>query len=238
MVSRLRRRREGLRRRRSRSTTRARTRRASPTASGSNFEANGGTVNAEESINSADKDFKSLLDHDRAERARHDLRPGLQPGVRVDREAARPDERPREHDPDRIRRLLGRSTYTEIAAPRSTGCSFRSGPVGVLGRAFYKRRVPACLRRGLTGRSRHPSSTPTRSMRSTSSRIAIEDVAIENDDGSVTIPSALNDALFARACAEHGELRGRHRHPDDAPGRRLRHAVTIGVYEVPDVPVP
>ena len=62
-----------------------------------NFEESGGTMMSDEAINSARQGLQVAADPDRTGRARRDLRAGLQPGVRPDREAEGHDERPGGH---------------------------------------------------------------------------------------------------------------------------------------------
>ena len=80
-------------------------------------------MNAEEAINSADKDFKPLLTQIAQNAPDVIYSPDFNPACALIAKQKADDERPREHHPHRVRRLLGRDATPRSAAPPPTACS-------------------------------------------------------------------------------------------------------------------
>ena len=195
-----------------------------------NFEANGGTVNAEEAINSADKDFKPLLTQIAQNAPDVIYAPDFNPACAL---IAKQKATTSGLEDTLLTGSDGCSdaTYTEIAGTSADGV-FLSGPdlTAFSGGAFYKDEfVPAYEEaygsKPLSVFHAHAFDAMNILVKS------IEEVAIENDDGSLTIPrDALIDAVENTENYEGviGTL-------TCTPDGDCATSVTIGVYEVPDV---
>jgi branched-chain amino acid transport system substrate-binding protein len=195
-----------------------------------NFEAVGGTVNAEEAINSADKDFKSLLAQIAQNAPDVIYAPDFNPACAL---IAKQKATTSGLEDTILTGSDGCSdaTYTEIAGSAADGV-FLSGPdlTAFSGGNFYKDQfVPAYEDQyGSKPLSVfHAHAFDAMNILA----MSIEEVAITNDDGSLTIPrNALIDAVEGTenyegvigtlTCTEDGDCAT---------------SVTIGVYEVPDV---
>ncbi|HSH32038.1 MAG TPA: branched-chain amino acid ABC transporter substrate-binding protein [Actinomycetota bacterium] len=195
-----------------------------------NFEANGGTVNAEEAINSLDKDFKPLLTQIAQNAPDVIYAPDFNPACAL---IAKQKATTSGLEDTILTGSDGCSdaTYTEIAGTSADGV-FLSGPdlTAFSGGAFYKDEfVPAYEEaygsKPLSVFHAHAFDAMNILVKS------IEEVAIENDDGSLTIPrDALIDAVENTENYEGviGTL-------TCTPDGDCATSVTIGVYEVPDV---
>ena len=195
-----------------------------------NFEANGGTVNAEEAINSLDKDFKPLLTQIAQNAPDVIYAPDFNPACAL---IAKQKATTSGLEDTILTGSDGCSdaTYTEIAGTSADGV-FLSGPdlTAFSGGAFYKDEfVPAYEEaygsKPLSVFHAHAFDAMNILVKS------IEEVAIENDDGSLTIPrDALIDAVESTENYEGviGTL-------TCTPDGDCATSVTIGVYEVPDV---
>ena len=195
-----------------------------------NFEANGGTVNAEEAINSPDKDFKPLLTQIAQNAPDVIYAPDFNPACAL---IAKQKATTSGLEDTILTGSDGCSdaTYTEIAGTSADGV-FLSGPdlTAFSGGAFYKDEfVPAYEAaygsKPLSVFHAHAFDAMNILVKS------IEEVAIENDDGSLTIPrDALIDAVENTENYEGviGTL-------TCTPDGDCATSVTIGVYEVPDV---
>jgi branched-chain amino acid transport system substrate-binding protein len=195
-----------------------------------NFEAAGGTVNAEEAINSADKDFKSLLAQIAQNAPDVIYAPDFNPACAL---IAKQKATTSGLENTILTGSDGCSdaTYTEIAGSAADGV-FLSGPdlTAFSGGNFYKDQfVPAYEDQyGSKPLSVfHAHAFDAMNILA----LSIEDVAITNDDGSLTIPrDALIEAvqntenyegvIGTLTCTVDGDCAT---------------SVTIGVYEVPDV---
>jgi branched-chain amino acid transport system substrate-binding protein len=195
-----------------------------------NFEANGGTVNAEEAINSADKDFKPLLTQIAQNAPDVIYAPDFNPACAL---IAKQKATTSGLEDTILTGSDGCSdaTYTEIAGTSADGV-FLSGPdlTAFSGGAFYKDEFVPAYEAAYGSKPLsvfHAHAFDAMNILA----ISIEEVAIENDDGSLTIPrDALIDAVENTENYEGviGTL-------TCTPDGDCATSVTIGVYEVPDV---
>ncbi|MGB7805767.1 MAG: branched-chain amino acid ABC transporter substrate-binding protein [Actinomycetota bacterium] len=195
-----------------------------------NFEANGGTVNAEEAINSADKDFKPLLTQIAQNAPDVIYAPDFNPACAL---IAKQKATTSGLEDTLLTGSDGCSdaTYTEIAGTSADGV-FLSGPdlTAFSGGAFYKDEFVPAYEAAYGSKPLsvfHAHAFDAMNILA----ISIEEVAIENDDGSLTIPrDALIDAVENTENYEGviGTL-------TCTPDGDCATSVTIGVYEVPDV---
>ncbi len=195
-----------------------------------NFEANGGTVDSEEAINSADKDFKPLLTQIAQNAPDVIYAPDFNPACAL---IAKQKATTSGLENTILTGSDGCSdaTYTEIAGPAADGV-FLSGPdlTAFSGGAFYKDEFVPAYEEAYGSKPLsvfHAHAFDAFNILA----LAIQDVAIVNDDGSVTIPrDALIEAvqntenyegvIGTLTCTEDGDCAT---------------SVTIGVYEVPNV---
>jgi branched-chain amino acid transport system substrate-binding protein len=195
-----------------------------------NFEANGGTIIGDEAINSADKDFKSLLLGIAQDAPDVIYAPDFNPACAL---IAKQKATTSGLEDTTLTGSDGCSdaTYTEIAGPAADGV-YLSGPdlTAFSGGDFYSNEfVPAYEEaygsKPLSVFHAHAFDAMNILVQS------IEEVAIDNGDGSLTIPrDALIDAVEGTenykgvigtlTCTEDGDCATE---------------VTIGVYKVPDV---
>ena len=216
---------------RRRSTTRARTRRASPRRSAVNFEAGDGTVTVQEQINSEDTDFKPLLRSIAEDDPDVLYAPVFVAACALILKQAA-EIMPRHHDHG-VGRVHEQRHASRTPATPSTACSCR-------------RRTSRCSRSGdfysnefIPAYEEQFGTEPTSVFHAHAFDAtnvlfdAIEQVAVENDDGSLSIPrTALRDAVFATSgyegltgtitCTELGDCAT---------------DVTIGIFEGPNWPV-
>jgi branched-chain amino acid transport system substrate-binding protein len=195
-----------------------------------NFEANGGTVNAEEAINSADKDFKPLLTQIAQNAPDVIYAPDFNPACAL---IAKQKATTSGLEDTILTGSDGCSdaTYTEIAGTSADGV-FLSGPdlTAFSGGAFYKDEFVPAYEEAFGSKPVsvfHAHAFDAMNILA----MSIEEVAIENDDGSLTIPrDALIDAVENTENYEGviGTL-------TCTPDGDCATSVTIGVYEVPDV---
>ena len=195
-----------------------------------NFEANGGTVNAEEAINSLDKDFKPLLTQIAQNAPDVIYAPDFNPACAL---IAKQKATTSGLEDTILTGSDGCSdaTYTEIAGTSADGV-FLSGPdlTAFSGGAFYKDEFVPAYEAAYGSKPLsvfHAHAFDAMNILA----ISIEEVAIENDDGSLTIPrDALIDAVENTENYEGviGTL-------TCTPDGDCATSVTIGVYEVPDV---
>ena len=195
-----------------------------------NFEAGGGTINSDEAINSLDKDFKSLLTQIAQDPPDAIYAPDFNPACAL----IAKQKATTSGLEDTI--LLGSdgcsdATYTEIAGDAANGV-FLSGPdlTAFSGGDFYSNEFVPAYEEAYGSKPIsvfHAHAFDALNILAQS----IEAVAIDNGDGSLTIPrQALIDEVEATegyegvigtlTCTEDGDCAT---------------SVTIGVYEVPDV---
>lgn len=195
-----------------------------------NFEAQGGTVMSDEAVNSADKDFKALLTKIAQNPPDVIYAPDFNPVC------ALIAKQKVETSGLESTTLMGSdgcsdTTYIDIGGDATTGV-YLSGPdlTAFTGGDFYKNDfVPAYMDQfgssPISVFHAHAFDAVNVMMQ------AVEQVAVENDDGSLTIPrTALRDAVQTTngyegiigtiTCTELGDCAT---------------SVTIGVYRVPDV---
>jgi branched-chain amino acid transport system substrate-binding protein len=195
-----------------------------------NFETQGGTVDSDEAINSADKDFKSLLEKIAQNAPDVIYAPDFNPAC-----ALIAKQKATVSGLENTT-LLGSdgcsdATYTEIAGPAADGV-FLSGPdlTAFSGGDFYANDfVPAY--------EKEFGSKPISVFHAHAFDAfnvltqAIEDTAVQNEDGSLTIGrEALKDAVMNTS-----DYQGVIGTITCTPDGDCATSVTIGVYEVPDV---
>jgi branched-chain amino acid transport system substrate-binding protein len=195
-----------------------------------NFEAQGGTVDSDEAINSADKDFKSLLEKIAQNAPNVIYAPDFNPAC-----ALIAKQKATVSGLENTT-LLGSdgcsdATYTEIAGPAADGV-FLSGPdlTAFSGGDFYKNQfLPAYEKQFGTKPISvfHAHAFDAFNVLTQ----AIEESAVQNDDGSLTIGrAALKDAV-----QNTSDYQGVIGTITCTPDGDCATSVTIGVYEVPDV---
>ena len=195
-----------------------------------NFETGGGTVNADEAIQSADKDFKPLLTQIAQDAPDVIYAPDFNPACAL---IAKQKASTSGLENTILTGSDGCSdaTYTEIAGPAADGV-YLSGPdlTAFSGGDFYKNEFLPAYEEAY-GSSPisvfHAHAFDAMNILAQS----IEEVAITNDDGSLTIPrDALIDAVEGTEGYEGviGTL-------TCTPDGDCATDVTIGVYKVPDV---
>ncbi len=195
-----------------------------------NFEAQGGTMNSDEAVNSADKDFKTLLTQIAQNAPDVIYAPDFNPVC------ALIAKQKAETSGLENTTLMGSdgcsdASYTDIGGDATNGV-FLSGPdlTAFTGGDFYKNEfVPAYVDQY----GSNPISVFHAHAYDAMNVMveAIKSVAVQNDDGSLTIPrTALRDAVQATNGYEGiiGTI-------TCTPLGDCATSVTIGVYEVPDV---
>jgi branched-chain amino acid transport system substrate-binding protein len=195
-----------------------------------NFEVQGGTVNADEAINSGDKDFKSLLTQIAQNPPDVIYAPDFNPACAL---IAKQKATVSGLEDTLLMGSDGCSeaTYTEIAGPAADGV-FLSGPdlTAFSGGDFYKNDLIPAYEDQFGSKPLSVFHAHAFDAMNVLAQ-AIEEVAVQNDDGSLTIPRvALKDAVMNTS-----DYQGVIGTITCTPDGDCATSVTIGVYEVPDV---
>jgi branched-chain amino acid transport system substrate-binding protein len=195
-----------------------------------NFEAGGGSVTSEEAINSADKDFKSLLEKIAQNAPDVIYAPDFNPACAL---IAKQKATVSGLENTTLMGSDGCSdaTYTEIAGPAADGV-FLSGPdlTSFSGGDFYKNDLVPAYEDQFGSKPLSVFHAHAFDAFNVLAQ-AIEATAVQNDDGSLTIGrEALKDAV--QNTSDYDGVIGT---ITCTPDGDCATSVTIGIYKVPDV---